>query len=129
MSVSLYRYFLPYTGQLSSEFYTERYSAGDHTVSLILTGRDGSSKRFNQVFTVQPLVASSSHASEFPNCQHLFILHFPKSCHIQLKSCIKNTIIANCSKRKTCNYYTCRIFSHLQTELMQHEFGQSSLSA
>jgi hypothetical protein len=50
--------------QLQSEFYTERYSDGDHRVSLILTGRDGSSKRFDQVFTVQTLTTSISRAIE-----------------------------------------------------------------
>ena len=55
----------PYVpGQLSSEFWTERYSEGDHTVSLILTRQDGASKRFDQTFSVQPLVSSSSHAGE-----------------------------------------------------------------
>ena len=57
-------------GQLSSEFFTERYPDGDHKVSLIVTGRDGASKRFDQVFNVQPLVASSSHASEYIQVLH-----------------------------------------------------------
>ena len=61
-TVTMYIFFI--TGQLESEFYIERYSEGDHTVSLILTGSDGSSKRFDKVFTVETLRTSASQASQ-----------------------------------------------------------------